>query len=65
MADFFVIAELIKYFELDSSTIMVESPFVYKTKVRTDSTFTSYFLTIFGAEDVTNKETKFTGNYAC
>jgi hypothetical protein len=56
MADFFVIAELIKYFELDTDLLMIESPFVYKAKITTLPTFTSYFLTTFGAEDDTNKE---------
>lgn len=57
MADFFCIVELIKYFDLDASKLMIYNSFVYMTKVRTETVLDSYFTTLYGASDNTGKET--------
>lgn len=58
MADFFTVVELIKYFEIDTAALMIHTSFVYKSKMKTSSNLsdTSYFFSIFGAEDNTNKQ---------
>lgn len=56
MADYFLISELIKYFELDNTLLMYYNSFVYKAKLKTSTVINSYFFTTFGAEDETNKE---------
>ena len=56
MADFFVLAELIKYSLLDNTKLMYHNAFVYKAKLKTESILDSYFTTIFGAVDNTDKE---------
>jgi hypothetical protein len=57
MADYFLIAEIIKYFDLDNSLLIYHTSFVYKAQLRTDNNFNSYFLSVFGASDNTGKET--------
>jgi len=56
MSDFFVIAELIKYFLLDNTKLIYHNSFVYKITVKAPTLLDSYFTTIFGAEDDTDKE---------
>lgn len=55
MADFFVIAELVKYYEL-TTPMMIHNSFTYKTKITTPSVLDCYFTTLYGAEDLTNKQ---------
>jgi hypothetical protein len=57
VADFFIIVELIKYFELDTSKLIIYNSFTYQTKVKTPTLLDSYFTTLYGAIDNTNKET--------
>ena len=57
MADFFTVVELLKYHELAASKMMIHNSFTYKTKIKTQSILDSYFTTLYGAEDLTNKQT--------
>ena len=56
MADFFTIAEIIKYFPLDTKELFYCCPFVYQVKMSIQDMSGSYFITVFGAKDNTNKE---------
>lgn len=55
MSDYFVVSEIIKFFNLDKIFIYYR-PFVFWMKVKTGDLSDSYFITIFGASDITNKE---------
>jgi hypothetical protein len=58
MADFFLIVELLKYYELENSKLMIHNSYTYKTKVTTNTVIDSYFYNTFSAtEDNTNKQT--------
>ena len=57
MADYFLIAEILKYFELESDKLFYYSAFVYQVKMTTLDLSACYFFdSLFGAEDTTNKE---------
>ena len=56
MAKYFTVTEIIKYFELNTNGLFYYSPFVFFIKVSTQNLSDSYFITVFGAVDVTNKE---------
>lgn len=56
MADYFFIAELIKYETLNNSGLMIHNSFTYKTKIKTETVLDSYFISVFGAEDTTPKQ---------
>jgi len=53
----FIIGELIRYFEITKQSLFYYLPFVFRSKMTVKDMSDSYFITVFGAKDETNKET--------